>query len=154
VNPWTGVFSTYSTGSGDAIFKRCQVNQTDMSSVAFPGAHWISEGVYVSTRDAQSGNRNNNASYRLVTNTGNGATLTPTGAQFWQFGDPGVRPRPGRAVPDTSVTLRRRPERRYWFAGKAKDNGNGTWRYEYAVFNLSSEWRAGCSRSPCPRAWR
>ncbi|HEX2838468.1 MAG TPA: hypothetical protein VHN77_10105 [Phycisphaerales bacterium] len=155
VNPWTGVFGTYSTGLGDAIFKRCQVNQTDMSSVSFPGAQWIAEGVYVSTRDAQSGNRNNNASYRLVTNAGNGATLTPTGAQF--LGKPAIQAWRdhglGANVPDTSVTVSQADvpgEGRYWFACKTRNNGNGTWRYEYAVFNLSSEVAGGSISIPVP----
>lgn len=160
VNPWTGVFSPYSTGSGDAIFKRCQVDQADMSTVTFSGARYIAEGVYVSTREGQQGtpvnnNRNNNASYRQLTNTGNGASLTPTGAQF--LGKPAIQAWRdhglGAGVPDTSVTVSQADvpdEGRYWFAFKTRDNGNGTWRYEYAVFNLSSDLAAGSFTVPVP----
>ncbi len=160
VDPWTGAFSTYSTGTGDAIFKRCQVEQTDMSNTLFPGAVWIGEGVYVSTRESQqstalNNNRNNNASYRLITNVTSGAMLTPTGPQY--LGKPAIQAWRdhglGANVPDSSVTVSQADipgEGRYWFAYKTKDNNNGTWRYEYAVFNLSSDLAGGSFTIPVP----
>lgn len=155
INAWTGAFQARNTGSGDAIFKRLQVNQTDMNAATNLGAIYFAEGVYVSTRDAQAGNRNNNASYKRVTVAGNGATLTPAGTftrgvpaiQAWR--DHGL----GVGVPDTTVTVGTADvagEGRYWFAHKAKDNGNGTWRYEYAIYNLSSDLSGGSFTIPVP----
>ncbi len=155
VNAWTGVFSTYSAGTGDVIFKRCQVNQSDMNTTTFANAQYFAEGVYVSTRDAQAGNHNNNASYRRVTNAGNGTSLTPTGSQM--LGIPAIQAWRdhglGVGLPDTSVTVFTvdvQGEGRYWFAHKARNNNDGTWRYEYAVFNLSSDLAGGSLAIPVP----
>src|SRR5205823_423456 len=55
---------------------------------------------------------------------------------------------------DSSVTLTTvsLPESglvtRYWVGGRASDNGNGTWHYEYAVFNLNSNRAVGSFTVP------
>jgi hypothetical protein len=155
INAWTGVFQPRNTGLGDAIFKRLQVNQTDLAAASNVGAQYFAEGVYVSTRDALAGNRNNNASHKRVTVTNNGATLTPTGSivlftpaiQAWR--DHGL----GVGIPDTSVTVATADvsnEGRYWFAHKASNNNNGTWRYEYAIYNLTSDLAGGSFTIPVP----
>jgi hypothetical protein len=38
----------------------------------------------------------------------------------------------------------------YWYAHKARDLGNGTWRYDYAVFNLNSHLSGGSFSVPVP----
>jgi hypothetical protein len=157
INPWTGVHSTYSTASGDAIYKRAQVLQSDMNTTTFANAVWITEGVYVALRDAQAGNRNNNASYRRVTNTGNGTTLTVTGTT--QVGMPAIqawRDLGNNGAVDTNVTIGQVDvpgEGRYWYGYKSRDlsgTGAGPWRYEYAVFNLSSHLSGGALEIPVP----
>ncbi len=169
INAWTGVFQPRNTGSGDAIFKRLQVNQTDLTAATNPNAQYFAEGLYVCTREAQqstatNNNRNNNASYKRVTVTGNGATLTPTGSvargvpaiQAWH--DHGL----GANVPDPAVHVfpvdvpanadipGDTGEGRYWVAYKTSNNGNGTWRYEYAIYNLSSDLAGGSFIVPVP----
>ena len=37
---------------------------------------------------------------------------------------------------------------RFWVAGKATNNGNGTWHYEYAVYNLNANRSAGAFTVP------
>jgi hypothetical protein len=148
INPWTGAFTPISAGTGDAVFRRSQVNQSDMNTTTFPGALWLGEGVYVATADAVAGNRNNNASYKRLTNTSNGTVMGTTGTTA--IGIPAIRAwrdlgGPG-GTPDTSVTVAQADfagEGRFWYAQKVTNNGNGTWRYEYAVFNLSSQSAGG-----------
>ncbi|MFO0832462.1 MAG: hypothetical protein U0637_11575 [Phycisphaerales bacterium] len=164
INAWSGIFQARNTGSGDAIFKRLQVAQTDLAAASNVNAQYFAEGIYVSTRDAAAGNRNNNASYKRVTVVNNGATLTPTGTvgrgvpaiQAWH--DHGL----GANLPDNSVVVAAvdvpadpalpgdTGEGRYWVAYKARDNGNGTWRYEYAIYNLSSDLAGGSFTVPVP----
>ncbi len=155
INPWTGVFNPRSTGTGDVLFRRLQVDQNDVNAAMNPGAVYVGEGVFVSTRDAQASNRNNNASHKRIAVAANGATLTPTGSQVQ--GVPAIRAWRdhglGVNTPDPSVNVAFIDvpgEGRFWYASKAKDNGNGTWRYEYAVFNLSSHISGGSLEVPVP----
>src|SRR5262249_8265345 len=38
----------------------------------------------------------------------------------------------------------------FWVAGTATDNGNGTWHYEYAVYNLNADRDVGTFSVPLP----
>jgi hypothetical protein len=154
INGFSGQFSGYSAVSGDAIFRRLQVRQTDLDLAAHPAAVWVLEGAYVGTDDAQSGNGLNNATYKLATLT-SAYALTPSGGahvgipaiQAWH--DHGL----GANLPDSSVSVAPVDvpgEGRFYAASKVTDLGNGRWRYDYAVYNLNSD-RSGASFSvPVP----
>jgi hypothetical protein len=43
---------------------------------------------------------------------------------------------------------------RFWVGGKATDNGDGTWHYEYAVFNLNADRAGGSFSVPLPAGVR
>jgi hypothetical protein len=156
LNAWSGSVGGVTGTSGDAIFKRLQVAETSMNPATFPGALYFVEGVYVGSDDASNGNRNNNASYRRVTSSGSPNytfSLVDTTQQgiaainAWRAHGLGL------GMPDTSVvigTLDVPNEGRFHYAYKPKDNGNGTWRYEYAVFNLSSDRSGGSFVVPIP----
>ncbi len=142
INAFTGDMPSAPGGSGDDIFRRLQIAEADLNAVSFPGALYFVEGVYVSTDDAAAGNALNNASHKRVS-VGTGFSLLLAGpiqqtipAIFaWQ--DHGN----GLDTPDPSVEVVAVDvpgEGRFLAAGKAADNGDGTWRYEYAVFNLNS----------------
>ncbi len=155
INGYTGVISSYSTASGDAIFKRLQIAQSDMTTANFPGAQYIVEGVYIATDDAAAGNAYNNNSYMRVTVnqstfdlTGTGGTIATVPAiRAWRDHGGGA----GIADPSVSVFATEVPmEGRYWIATKVTDLGNGRWLYDYAVYNMNSD-RAGGSFS-IPRA--
>jgi hypothetical protein len=154
VNPYSGSFGSFPALSGNTIFRRLQVVEADMNLANHPGAQFFVEGVYVGTSDAQSGNWLNNASYRPITFnasyqmglTGSFHATFPAIYAWRHHGN-------GLNNPDNSVDIRHVDipgEGRFVVAAKARDNGDGTWRYDYAIFNLNSH-RSGASLSvPVP----
>ncbi len=154
LNPYTGGWQAAPGGSGNATFKRLQVAESDITEGNFPDSLYFVEGVYVATDDAQSGNWLNNASYRQVT-LGGGFDLAVTGVMYETI--PAIRAwhdhGNGINVPDESVQIVNvdvPDEGRFVAAAKARDNGDGTWRYEYAVFNLNSHRSGGSLSVPIP----
>jgi hypothetical protein len=152
INAYTGTFGPIPPGSFNIITRRLQVAEADLSNTAFPGSQYFVEGVYVGDDDADAGNAGNNASYKRIT-LGAGFNLALTGAMnvsepaiiAWQEHGLGVN------QPDPSVeivTVDVPNEGRFITASKSKDNGNGTWRYEYAVFNLNSHRSGGSFTVP------
>jgi len=145
VNADTGVFpfpdSRLST-TGDAIFKRLQIHDTDINPALNAGALYFVEGQYVSHDDATAKNNLNNASYRPCTFTGTTTfTLTLTGStvrqkagiQGWKAQDPSVN----EVIVDAD-------QGRFILSAKATFLGGGMWHYEYALQNLTNQ-RAGKS---------
>lgn len=147
VNATTGVFPWpyHSIGlGGDAIYKRIQVHNDDVNPSLNPGAQYFAEGHYVTADDAAAGNLHNNASHREL-NVGplsqGGWFLVVTGPTTqerpaiyaWQANNPAVE------IGEVDV-----PEEgtdnmgRYHLGHLATDNGDGTWRYEYALHNMNS----------------
>jgi hypothetical protein len=154
INPFTGTCAATS-GSGDAIYKRLQIAQNDMVAANFPNALYFVEGVYVGTDDAQAGAWLNNATHRRVTVNQSTFDLAVAGStvalipaiRAWRDNGLGV------GVPDPSVTIAFVDvpnEGRFWYATKVRDNGNGTWTYDYAVFNLNSDRAGGSFSVPVP----
>jgi len=152
VNAKTGVFpypfSSPGGATGNAIFKRIQVEQSELQTL---NSYYFGEAEYIHPDDAANGNGLNNVSYRRF--FVNPATFLLT------YADPTVREKPaifawrdfgfGPGMPDNSVQLVSIDvpgDGRFWAGGRASDNGNGTWHYEYAVFNLNSD-RGGGSFS-------
>jgi hypothetical protein len=150
VQPATGVFAyPYILGwpaSGNAIYKRLQINNNDLNPALNSGATYYAEAVYI-TSDEQAINRNNNTSYRPVlvgSLSGGGYNLSFTGGtitqksaiQRWKTSDASVTewfadvPNDGRFI----------------VSSKATSLGGGQWHYEYAVYNYNSD-RAGQSFS-------
>jgi len=138
VNAFTGYFEDdYASPNGSSTLAgRLQVQESEI--VEDPATYrYFIEGQYIAPDDAAAGNGENNASHREVDVAGNSLVLadppTPTeegrpGIYAWQDIDPSVTIRQV-AVPGEGL----------FFVGyKAGDNGDGTWHYEYAVFNLNS----------------
>ena len=151
INAATGAFpGTFNSGAPAApatIGRRLQVAQNDLSSTLFPGALYVAEGQYIHPDDAAAGNDDNNASWRQLTVSATYA-LTLTGAtkqqqpaiSSWKQFNPAVN------IVNVDVAN----DGRFVVGFYAKDNGNGTWRYEYAIQNLNSD-RSGQSFSvPIP----
>jgi hypothetical protein len=154
INAFSGAFQPIPSGSGDANWRRLQVQTSDVTPANWPGALWFVEGVYVGTDDAAAGNSHNNASYKRV-NVGAAGDMSPTGSTFYTI--PAIRAwrdhGMGANQPDVSVTVNYFDvpgEGRYYYAHKVKDNGNGTWRYDYAIFNLNSDRSGGSFTVPVP----
>src|SRR6185503_15642194 len=148
VNPYTGVYlfpDSREDTTGDAIFKRLQVHNTDLDPSQNAGAVYFVEGQYVTHDDSTAGRNNNNASYRPVTvGAAPNFTLTLTGTtqrqkagvQAWKATDASVTESFAQAAGDGVFIL----------AAKATALGGGIYHYEYALQNLTSR-RAGQSFS-------
>lgn len=146
LNPFTGAHQSAPTNTGDAIFKRCQVKAADLDTAQHPGAFYFVEGVYVGSDDASAGNAYNNASYRRVTNSG--FSLTPTGTMY--IGEPAINAWAANVAGVTNVTVDVPSEGRFHAAYKVTDLGNGNYRYDYAVYNLTSDRAGGSFSVPLP----
>lgn len=154
INAYTGQFPwppTFRNNTGNAIYKRLQVPAADLVTNA--NGQFFSEGMYVSRDDTLAGNNYNNASYRrMIVNqsnfsmSGNGGTVRETPAIFaWQ--EHGL----GANQPDPSVSISQIDipgEGRMYLASKAVDLGDGSWRYEYGLFNYNSHRSAGSVSVP------
>jgi len=151
VNAQTGE-NLGSTGtSTNALSKRLQIAESDLGA---PGDLYFIEGVYVAADDVLAGNSLNNASYKRVNLSLPSYDLTVTGTmntyipaiQAWA--DHGL----GAGIPDPAVeviTADIPGEGRFYVASKVTDLG-GTWRYDYAIFNLNSHRSADTFSVPIP----
>jgi hypothetical protein len=136
VNPTTGAFPYPDSRinlTGNAIYKRLQVHNTDLDPAQNPGALYFVEGQYVTLDDAAAKNQSNNASYRRATVGASPYNLTlvettqrqKPGISAWKVTDP--------AVIETSIKL---SEGMFILSAKATPLSGGMWHYEYAVQNL------------------
>ncbi|MGE3109167.1 MAG: GC-type dockerin domain-anchored protein [Phycisphaerales bacterium] len=121
------------------IGRRIQAATTDINPTLNPGALYFFEAAYISTDDAPAGNGLNNYSYRPITIAS--ATSTPVSSgptartrpaiKAWKDTDPAVTEVNADYVESGIAS-------RFIVSAKVTDNGNGTWSYEYAVFNLNA----------------
>ena len=158
INPFTRTFATIPSATGDSTFRRVQVKTPDLSPVTFANAQYFAEGVYVCSEETLATSMNN-ATYRrhTVANTGTNPTYNWTGVGTGQVGkgaiyawkDHGL----GANIPDPNMYIENVDvpgEGRFVIAGKVIAQGNGTWQYEYAVFNLNSHRSGGSFTIPLP----
>ncbi len=150
VNASTGAFPYPFSDPGvtDSLSKRLIANEADLS---VPGALYFLELQLVHPEDSDfvnsAGYRRGvvNLSYN-ITEVGTTYTETP-GIAAWR--DHGL----GADTPDPDVLLVPLDvagDGRFWIGAKASDNGDGTWHYQFAVQNLTSD-RSGASFSvPVP----
>lgn len=137
VNAFTGEFLMphSSVPDGGVLTGRLQVETSDVDPLLNSGALYFVEGQYVTQDDAQADNGINNASYRRVT-VANDHDLIVQDATV--EGEPAIV---AWSELDPEVTLLQQNvpgEGTFFVAYKVSDNGDGTWRYEYAVFNMNS----------------
>jgi hypothetical protein len=154
INAFTGQFTALPGGTGDAIFRRMQIAQADMEPATYPGALFFVEGVFVGTGDATAANWLNNATYQRATFTNFQLALVPNSLNpmipaIFAWRDHGNGPN----APDLDVKLINvdvPSEGRFIAGAKARDNGDGTWRYDYAIYNLNSDRSGGSFTVPVP----
>jgi hypothetical protein len=134
------------------VARRCQIKKFELEPTGGAGntTRFFGEGHYVTPDDAAAGNQNNNASWREMSCTLSGAehSLQLTGATARE--DPAIR---AWAVAETGVTLNdvQIPNDGLLIVGSKGTNLlNGTWRYEFAVFNLNSDRNVGSFSVPVP----
>jgi len=138
VNASTGFFPyppTNGNQTGNAVFKRVQVEIAEVDPTLNPGARYFVEGQYVTQDDAQAGNGANNVSYREVRVENDldlrfeAPTVRGVGAIYaWKAIDSDVE------ITDIDIPN----DGRMTIASRATDLGGGTWHYEYAVHNNNS----------------
>ena len=143
--------------TGNLLFKRAQVDNSFLQPANHPSAVYVGEGHYVALDDAAAGNGDNNASYRMMNR---GSAFNDTFRLQWagqtQRQDPAIfawRDLGQGVQVDADVTIveARFPNEGLLFVGnKPRDNGDGTWRYSYAVQNLNSHRSAGSFSVPVP----
>jgi hypothetical protein len=150
VNPYTGVFQ-YPFHSApmdnNTLGRRIRIADSDLTTDS--SVRYFAEGQYVTRDDALAGNGGNNASYREIRYFASG--------QFAFLGST-VRTKPAieawKAV-DSNVLLdivEPANDGRFYIASRAYDNGDGTWDYEYAVFNLNNDAAAASFAVPVGNA--
>ncbi len=138
VNASTGAF-TYppagGTGFSGSVARRLEVDVADLETSAL----YFGEAMYVTPDDAAAGNNHNNASWRQISWNGAGSfnfvgsTQRQAAAlEAWKVQDPAVTivTVPGAETSGSS---------RFMLAYRTTDNGNGTWHYEYALYNMNSD---------------
>lgn len=142
VNAAAGTFiepHAFATGVS-TIRGRLQAATGDVDPSENPGALYYVEGMYVAADDATAGNDTNNASYRRVQFadnvaytmswvSGNGTMQMQPGINAWVANDPSVTLTHIDIPGDGRMTLGHR----------VTDLGNGTWHYEYALYNMNSD---------------
>lgn len=167
VNAFTGFYpytGSHPPGTGNTTLrKRLLVDDADVDWALNVGARYFVEGQYIAFDDALAGNGLNNASYRevsvasdrnlsFVSDSTNRCIwdlnpATPTRTYCTQpaiFAWRALDPRVELAIADVPG------EGRFHLAARVHDNGDGTWRYEYAIHNLNSDRSAGQLFVPLP----
>lgn len=165
-NATTGVYSwppPPPPPTADVIGQRLQVFTADIDPALNAGAQYFGEAHYVTADDAQwsqdgapARNGLNNASYQRLSfsSTTSAPTivgppqLTSPAIRAWKDVDPAVSINVAdyvdHSLPGPGIVCR------FWVAAKATDNGDGTWHYEYAVYNLNSDRAGGGFIVPVP----
>ncbi|MEO1584208.1 MAG: GC-type dockerin domain-anchored protein [Planctomycetota bacterium] len=142
VNASTGFHPWPYTGDGtqgNDLFKRIQIRNSDLDPSQNAGARYFGEGQYVTPDDAAAGNDDNNATYREISVGGfnNGYNLNFTGPN--RIGQPAIFAWKEVDSDVELVVVDVPQDGRFWVAYRVTDNGDGTWRYEYAIQNLNSD---------------
>src|SRR5688572_30801915 len=124
--------------TGDAIFKRIQIHDDDINPALNAGAIYYIEGHILHAQEGTSPRRHNNATHEVVTPVASGTTYElglgsgtvqhQPAIYAWQTNDPMV----------SLQAIDIPGDGRFIFAQRVFDNGDGTWRYEYALHNLNS----------------
>lgn len=142
VDPVAGVHPhpvTNGSNTGNAIYKRLQVNNADLDPSLNAGALYFIEGQYVAQDDAEAKNQLNNASHREVLVSGSAGTYNLSLTGTTQRQRPAIMAWADRD-PDVRVTIADVDgDGRFYVAAKVTFVGGGTYRYEYAVQNLTSQ---------------
>ena len=161
VNASTGVFPADTNAeiatwpaynTSDNLARRLLIKADDLNPSLNAGAVYVAECQYVHPEDAQNNNDDNNASYRVFTV---GSTVS-SGTYPWTMSGTTQRQKPAimhmaTVYPTTAVVNNADgPDGRFVVATNVINNNNGTYRFEYAVFNLNSNASGASFSVPVP----
>jgi len=161
VNPHTGTYVAPPPHPSGGNNGRVQMLLGDLAPSS-ASVRYFGEMAYVALDDAQSNNNDNNVSWKELTCTaGSGsagfnfsqsgptARMSPA-IQAWQVVDPAVGlvtlDVPEDSAPPYDGTAR------VVLAARVTDLGDGTWHYEYALYNQNSERAIAAFRVPVRQA--
>jgi hypothetical protein len=141
INPWTGGF-VYAgshlqnhSGSHSPIDHRMQLRDSDFDPAQHPGAAFIAELWAVAHDDVE---HTNSMSWEPVTITG-----SPGGTWSFNLSVSPVRGGPAidawTGATKTTIPSMTVNDGRSILAVQTTDNGDGTWHYEYAVYNMDMD---------------
>ncbi|MFQ5461483.1 MAG: hypothetical protein ACE5E5_02535, partial [Phycisphaerae bacterium] len=154
INPFTGAFPwpfTWQGQAGDAIYKRLQVHEADLDPAANADALYYVEVQYITPSEAGTGNQFNNVSYRQAVvgaHDETGWVLSTTGQTFRKKAAVSAWKTTNPSVDFTNVDVP--DDGRLILAHKTSDNGDGTWHYEYAIYNMNCHRSASGFSVPIP----
>ena len=150
VNATTGYFPypPANPSYSGSTARRCRVPSSDVIPSENPGAVYFMEGQYVCPDDSpdDTGDASNNSSHRRLNMASSGAISS--------FAGPTIQELPAIASwddldPEVDLHEIEIPgEGTVWFGSRVFDEGNGTYRYEYAIFNLNVDRSIGSLRLP------
>ena len=153
IDAFTGQFPFPFGGGGASgvLPRRLLAWNADLDPAMNPGALYFAEAHVLSADDARSGNGENNVSHRRV-------EIVPAGGGFalQLASDPTVSTLPALVAwqatdPQVQITTARVPGEGVFVLGsRVTDLGNGSWRYEYALYNLNSHRAARAFAVPLP----
>lgn len=146
INPWTAVgeptHTTYNTassaGQNTQVAGRLQVKQGIIDETNAGDGRWVAEVHYI-THDEPFANRFNNASWREVNVTSTSMSGVEQGQQSVNFQESGIFAW-NKFDGDVVIKAVDIPnDGRMYLGYRVFDNGDGTWRYEYALYNMNSD---------------
>jgi len=151
INASTGEFPYPPAGgpTPNVLARRTILDHADIDPDLNPEASYFVEGVYISRQDTLDGNRDNNVSVREVrfaSGTFNSILMGTTerekvGLLKWADLDPAAK------VVQVSVAA----DGNYYVGYKASDNGDGTWHYQYTIYNQNSHDSVRSFQVPVPQ---
>lgn len=152
VDAFAGTLPSQGGTAMNAIERRLQVRQVDIDLSLNDGALFFAEAQLIVPSDVASGNALNNISYAdrqiVFSSTWDMWILSSSGTTSRR--QPAVR---GWAASDPFVVIEELQipnEGQYYIAHRTHSNANGTWHYEYALFNYNSHRSAGSFQVPIP----
>jgi hypothetical protein len=143
---------TDGNNTGNAIYKRLQVHNTDLDPAFNTGALYFVEGQYVTEDDAAAGNDNNNASYRPISVSGAGGVFDIALEGETQRTEPAIAAWAEHDAGVVTQIVDVPGDGRFIVAGRASPLGGGLWHYQYAIQNLTSSRAARAFSVPVPLA--
>ena len=123
------------------VGRRLQIPAVELNPIATgEDTTFYVDAFYLHPQDYADGNQLNNASYREFTvgsNSPSGFLLSTTGST--RLGLPGIFAWEESSSTVEIETVDVPGDGRFFVAHDVVDNGDGTWNYEYAVYNLTSD---------------
>ena len=123
------------------VGRRLRIRQFDLNpNVNGPDTRFYMDAFYLHPQDYEAGNQLNNGSYRecvVGTLSSSGYRITMTGNT--QLGKPAIFAWEENSNTVEIETVDLPGDGRLFVAHDVVDNGDGTWNYEYAIYNLTSD---------------